>query len=118
MAKQNLGKMSKMKEGVLATPELLLLYGFKERKGPVIDTYSMSISRNKLEYKEVSVTLSPGNQYIMARQGDLESPRHKDDVITLYNGDYDGKLEMFRLDNLIYGLTGKWLEVVDSIKKC
>ena len=107
-----------MKEGALATPELLLLYGFKERKGPVIDTYSMNISRNKLEYKEVSVTLSPGNQYIMARQGDLESLRHKDDVITLYNGDYDGKLEMFRLDNLIYGLTGKWLEVVDSIKKC
>lgn len=107
-----------MKEGVLATPELLLLYGFRERKGPVMDTYSMSISRNKLEYKEVSVTLSPGNQYIMARQGDLESQRHKDDVITLYNGDYDGKLEMFRLDNLIYGLTGKWLEVVNSIKKC
>jgi hypothetical protein len=118
MAKQNLEKMSKMKEGVLATPELLLLYGFRERKGLVMDTYSISISRNKLEYKEVSVTLSPGNQYIMVIRGDSKSPRHKDDVITLYNGDYDGKLEMFRLDNLIYGLTGKWLEVIDSIKKC
>lgn len=58
MAKQNLGKTSKIKEGVLATPELVLLYGFKERKGLLIDTYSMSISRNKLEYKEISVTLS------------------------------------------------------------
>lgn len=107
-----------MKEGVLATPELLLLYGFKERKSPVIDTYSMSISKNKLEYKEVSVTLSPDNQYIIVRQGKLESSRYKDNVITLCNGDSYGNLEMFRLDNLIYGLTGKWLKVVDSIKKC
>lgn len=110
--------MNNIKEGILATPELLLLYGFKERKGPVIDNYSISISKNKLEYKEISVTLSHGNQYIMVRQGDLKQPRHKDDVVTLYNGDYDGKLEMFRLNSLIYGLTGKWLEVVDSIKKC
>lgn len=107
-----------MKEGVLATPELLLLYKFRERKDPVIDTYRMSISRNKFEYKEVSVTLSPDNQYIMVRQGKLEYSRHKDNVITLFNGDSDVNLEMFRLDNLIYGLTGKWLKVVDSIKKC
>jgi hypothetical protein len=118
MAKQNLEEMNKFKEGVEATPELLKLYGFTERCGPIVTNYSMNIGRNKLEYKEVSITLSPGNQYIMARQGDLHKERHKDDVIVLYNGDYDGKLMMHRINHLMYGLTGKWLEVVDSVKKC
>ncbi len=105
-----------MNKEVFATPELLILNGFEETKGPVIDNYGMNISRNELEFKRISITLENGNQYIMVREGDLNSSRHKDDVVVIYNSDYDGNLKMYRLNNLIYGLTGKWLKAVDSIK--
>jgi hypothetical protein len=100
---------SKIHKDVIATPELLKFYLFKENKGAVMTSYSMSISRSENTFKEITVALEPGNQYVMIREGNINAERHKDDIVVVYNGDFDGKLMLQRLDYLVYGLTGKWL---------
>jgi hypothetical protein len=73
--------------------------GFTKR-GIILASYSIDISWNKNEFREITVTIESGNQYVYLRSGELNKPREKDDVITIFNGDYHGKLYVHTLQNI------------------
>lgn len=96
-------------DNILATPELLIAYGFEEKVCPVMTNYRIDVSLNKYEFKELSVSLEKGNQYVMLRHGSLKDERYEDDVVTLMNGDYLGKIKIQDVLDLYRIITGKEL---------
>lgn len=88
----------------------LLDFGFTKHNSIILDSYSISISDNEFEFKEISVNIEAGNQYIYLRQGGIKEPRHEDDVVTLFNGDKNGKLFVHVLQNIYSSITFKELE--------
>lgn len=96
-------------DNLLATPEMLIDYGFEEKVCPVMTNYRIDVSLNKYEFKELSVSLDKGNQYVMIRQGSLKDERYDDDVVTLLNGDYTGAIKIQNVLDLYKIITGKEL---------
>lgn len=90
----------------------LLDFNFKKHKSLILDSYSISITDNEFEFKEISVNIEAGNQYIYLRQGDVKGKRHEDDVVTIFNGDKNGKLFVHILQNIYLYLTFKELEKI------
>lgn len=75
------------------TEQFLLDNGFEKISSLIIDSYTYNLSHNPdYDFKQLSVNIEMGNQYVFLRQGDPEVDRANDDVITIYNSDYHGDL--------------------------
>ena len=96
--------------GVPVKECLLEHSGFIKYESLLTTSFSISISRFKDTYKVISITIEPGNQYIYLREGKNDN-RDEDDIITIFNGDVDGKLYFHYIQNLYFILTGKELEI-------
>lgn len=96
-------------EPIVLDEQWLLDFKFEKHKSLILDSYSISITDNDNEFKEISVTIEEGNQYIHIRQGDKNGSRHDDDIVTVFNGDYHGKLYVHILQNIYYFLVYKEL---------
>lgn len=94
---------------ITLSPEILEKCGFEKHTGRLIETYTKSISWSGTDYKVISVTIEPGNKYIYIRHGELKNDRSEDDIITVFNGDVNGKLYFHKLQNLYFLLTGEEL---------
>lgn len=103
------------------TEEWLRKFGFTKLSSLILDSYRLSIATNPNSYKEISITLQTGNQYLMIREGALPDNRENDDIITLWNRDIIDCFYVHKLQNLYFTLTGKELELkmslVDQAKK-
>jgi len=94
------------------TEEILLKCGFSVKKSPILDFYDISISWNET-FKEISLSIEQGNQYVYLREQNDELPndRMADNLICIFNGDIHGKLYLHRLQNIIHALTNTELEI-------
>jgi len=88
-----------------ASETLLFDLGFEVFAGKVMSTYSINVSKNEMEFKTITLSLEKGNTYVAIRQGSNESPRHEDDLVTVFNSDYHGNLYIHWLQNLYFLLT-------------
>lgn len=73
----------------------------------VIDSWQIELGRNR----RFSVTVESGNQYIWLEEYDEKDYRKINDIACVFNGDYDGKLTVHKLQNLYFVLSGKEIEV-------
>lgn len=97
---------------ILTTDIANKIEGIIIRKTPITDIYSLSINIYPTEWKAISFTIDYGNQYIYIRQGQLNEHRHDDDVVTIYNGDFDGLITLNKLQNIYSEMTnGKQLKI-------
>ena len=85
---------------MILTEQEILDLGFAKQPNLIIDNYTLDLSFNEFEFKSLSVTIEQGNQYVFIRQGSIEEPRHKDDVVTVFNGDSQGQLTLEYLKDL------------------
>lgn len=94
------------------TEEILLRCGFSVKKSPILDFYHISISWNG-DYKEISLSIELGNQYVYLREQNDELPndRMADNIICIFNGDIHGKLYLNQLQNIFHALTNTELEI-------
>lgn len=91
------------------TADWLREKGFDEHQSLLSRSFSKDISLYNEEYKVITVLVDPGNVYVYLRQGDLKSPREDDDLITVFNGDRQGKLTKNFLEDLYFLLKRKKL---------
>lgn len=89
------------------TPEWLVSNGFGVNEGPIMRSFSKSISFFEEEYKVLTVCIDPGNVYVYIRQGERKAPREKDDMVTVFNGDRQGTLTKDFIETLYNLLTLK-----------
>ena len=91
----------------MITEQEILELGFTKRPNQlIIDSYMISVALNPYEFKELSVTIQQGNQYVFIRQGSAENERREeDDVVTLFNGDSQGELTYNLLKQICEVLT-------------
>lgn len=88
------------------TEKELLDLGFKLVPSPITDSYTLNVSfMPEFEYKELSVTIQPGNQYMFIRQGSVEQDMYKDDLVTLFNSDSQGELTIDIVKRMVDVLT-------------
>lgn len=85
--------------------------GFKKHETRITTIYSLNISPFKEILRQFSITIEPGNTYVYLREGEINQPRDKDDVITLFNSDLDGKLYLHWFQNCYKIHAKKELEV-------
>lgn len=108
--------MEKSGENDLITRELLIEYGFKENESLILNSYSINISFSKYIFRELSVTIEFGNQYIHLREGLTEEKRGNDEITVLLNGDYIRRKFTFKMIKDLYeALSLKELIKVDAI---
>jgi len=76
------------------TEQELLELGFTKNEHLILPSYSIDISQFKDRFKVLSFTLQIGNTYGYLREQDDDFPndRTKDNIITIFNGDYNGVL--------------------------
>ncbi len=72
--------------------EGLIQLGFGP-KGRITNSYELSITRSTFR-KVISVAPNIGNQYVYIIEGVRGEPRLDDDIVTVYNSDYDGELSI------------------------
>lgn len=78
--------------------EQLLELGFTKE----VMCYSISISRDPKHYKVISVSPQLHNQYVYIREADGdEDIRLYDEVVTIFNSDYDGELKIEWIEKLV-----------------
>lgn len=87
------------------TEEILLRCGF-EKRAIGLDICISNFPDH--EFKRLVVDI---NQGILIRCGDKKHSRDLDELISIYNIDISGKIYLHRLQNLIFDLTGKELEM-------
>lgn len=93
---------------MILTEEHLLGLGFTKHESLIINSYSKNISfYPDYEFKELSVTLQQGNQYVHIKFGDPEVDRRNDDIVTIFNGDNRGVLTREYIEDLLRLLTEK-----------
>ena len=95
--------------GIPVSEQLLLNSGFEKHETLLISSYSKSFSKNDMIYKAISLNIENGNQYVYLREGTTDK-RHEDDIITIFNGDFDGPLYFHYIQNIFFLLTGQELE--------
>lgn len=88
------------------TNEWLIENGFTFIPSPIIPSYSISISNYPGNFKIISLTIEFGNQYVYVREGDKGKSRQEDNVVTLFNSDFNGPLTIEFVDTL-YNLLKK-----------
>lgn len=81
--------------------DFLLSNGFTKVDSIILPSYTLDISNFESEFKQLSVTVEPHNQYVSIRCGDLVAKRHEDEIITIYNSDINGELTIEYLTKLI-----------------
>jgi hypothetical protein len=89
--------------------EILVKAGAAINKGAITTSYSLDISKYPQSYKAIVISIQPGNVYVFIRDGDSDRRREEDDLITVFNGDIDGKLYLHWLQNLYFLTYGKEL---------
>ena len=106
------GQFLKYIDPLPLTEEILLRCGFSVKKSPILDFYHISISWNG-DYKEISLSIELGNQYVYLREQNDELPNDRlaDNVVCIFNGDIHGKLYLHKLQNIIHALTSTELEI-------
>lgn len=96
---------------ITLTSDILLKAGFEAHETILFTSYSIDISKSPYEYKVISIMLEPGNVYVYLRSGEINEAREKDILITLFNGDKNGKLYLHWLQNIYQILTGTELNI-------
>lgn len=79
----------------MATPiteAFLIDFGFKKIQSLILPSYEINISRHPGTFKTLSCTIQQGNQYVTLREGEKQKDRMNDDLVNVYNSDYDGEL--------------------------
>lgn len=106
------GQFLKYIDPIPLTEEILLKCGFKKQGLKILDFYNKSISWNET-FKEISLSIQQGNQYVYLREQNDELPndRMADNIICIFNGDIHGKLYLHQLQNLYFALTNTELEI-------
>jgi len=94
------------------TEEILLKCGFEKKGSKIIDFYNKSISWNST-FKEISISIQQGNQYVYLREQNDELPNDRlaDSIVCIFNGDIHGKLYIHKIQNIIHSLTNTELEI-------
>jgi len=102
-------------EPIELTEEILLRFGFEKHESKILPSYSISIAKSDLQYKRLIVTIDPGNTYVSIREGHIQHNRDEDDIVILFNSDYDGKLYTHWLQNIysFLSLTNDELKLKD-----
>ena len=99
-------------EPILLTEEILLKCGFEKQGLKILEFYKKSISWNST-FKEISISIQHGNQYVYLREQNDELPndRMADNIICIFNSDIHGKLYLHKIQNLYFALTNTELEI-------
>lgn len=89
------------------TEKELLEFGFIKNEHLILPSYSINISKYKDRFKILSFTLQIGNTYGYLREQDDDFPddRSEDNIITIFNGDYNGMLTKGYVTTMYYLLT-------------
>lgn len=74
--------------------------GYIKNNSIISNNYSLNISRWNGCFKEISIFTDPNSQFIYLREGDLTNRRENDDVITIFNSDFDGELTIDYIEKL------------------
>jgi hypothetical protein len=91
-------------EPIELTYEVLQQFGFQQDGFRQV---SFDIAQGKFDYRQLTIDLNQGLIYI--RQGITTEPRHKDDLIVVWNRDYTPNYYLHQLQNLYYTFTQKEL---------
>ncbi len=89
------------------TEKLMLDFGFEKHKSLIMDSYTIDISSYESEYKVLSVNIEKHNQFVYVRQGDKDKCRSEDDLVSIFNSDFNGELFIHDIQNFYYYLSGK-----------
>lgn len=90
------------------TEEILLKAAFEKfEMSETEKSYSIYLPRNR----RLSVIILGESKLIQITSCSKDEPFIPVDFVCLFNEDYDGKLYIHKLQNLVYDLTGKELEI-------
>jgi hypothetical protein len=87
------------------------LKNFVKKNNSIITSYSIDISTSDSIYKVISISIKKNNQYVYIREGEIDEPRYKDNIINVFNSDYNGELFVHYIQNLYKILTNKELNI-------
>lgn len=93
---------------MILTEEHLLDIGFTRHEGSTYQQFSKNISFfPEYEFKDLSVTLKEGNQYVHIIYGDYKLDRSEGDILTIFSTYKQGVLTKEYIEDLLRILTEK-----------
>jgi hypothetical protein len=76
----------------------------------IFESFLIELGRNR----RLSISVQPGNQYIWIQEYTKEDRTTVNDLVCLFNGDYDGTLYVHTLQNIFHAIRGTELTLTES----
>lgn len=75
----------------------------------IFENFLIELGRNR----RLSISVQPGNQYIWIQEYTKENRTTVNDLVCLFNGDYDGTLYVHTLQNIFFSIKREELKLSD-----